>query len=201
MKRKNLENKIENKNSKNISNIFFLNKNTRENKNMNNFEFKIEEKIIVNNIEFSSRESAEKYILSEIFSNNSIEELLENPEINFQFISLFNKYRKKNENEKIVNPKNSSVKEYSNTGKPDMKSIQKLLNENNINLIIKRNNKEWPVYLFQNPNNSLEFFTIRNTKKVYELYEEILKNINNLDKFFQEYSYNPKEFDWKEEKE
>jgi hypothetical protein len=50
MKRKNLENKIENKNSKNISNIFFLNKNTRENKNMkiniDNLEIKLENHLI-----------------------------------------------------------------------------------------------------------------------------------------------------------
>ena len=123
MKRKKLEIRIENKNSKNISNIFFLNKNTRE---KNFMKLEISKKIVVNNIEFENEEIAEKYILSEIFNNNSIEELLQNPEINFQFISLFNKYRKKNENEKIVNPRNNSVKEYSNIGKPNMKSIQEM---------------------------------------------------------------------------
>ena len=192
MKRKKLEIRIENKNSKNISNIFFLNKNTRE----KIMKLEISKKIVVNNIEFENEEIAEKYILSEIFNNNSIEELLQNPEINFQFISLFNKYRKKNENEKIVNPRNNSVKEYSNIGKPNMKIIQEILRK--INFSILRNSIEWPVYKFTNLENS-EIFIIRNTEKVFNLFYQIQENIENLENFFSKYSYIPRENSWKKE--
>ena len=156
----------------------------------------ISKKIVVNNIEFENEEIAEKYILSEIFNNNSIEELLQNPEINFQFISLFNKYRKKNENEKIVNPRNNSVKEYSNIGKPNMKSIQEILRK--INFSILRNSIEWPVYKFTNLENS-EIFIIRNTEKVFNLFYQIQENIENLENFFSKYSYIPRENSWKKE--
>jgi hypothetical protein len=194
MKRKNLEIRIENK----ISENFFSNKNNRENTKMN---FEISKKIIVNNIEFNSIENAENYILQEIFSNNSLQELLENPEINFQFISLFNKYRKKNENEKIQK-ENNSVKEYSNNNpenkNKNMKNLNLFLRKNNFSIV--RNNREWPVYKIQNLKNN-SFIIFRYTKEVFSLYKEIEENLENLENYFKKYSYIPRENSWKKEEE
>jgi hypothetical protein len=199
---------LSNKNSEKIE-IFFSNKNNRENK-MN---FEIQEKIIVNNIEFNSIENAEKYILEEIYNNNSLQELLENPEINSKFSNLFNKYRVKNENENIRN----SVKEYSNNN-PENKNLN-LKNLNiqlrNFKFSIVRNNIEWPVYKFTNLKNS-EFVIIRYTEKVYNLYKEIINLLkeneiiremggnpekeNNILEYLKEnYSYSPRENSWKKE--
>jgi hypothetical protein len=174
MKRENLEIKKENK----ISENFFSNKNNRENTMNIQITYKIGDK------EFSTIEESQKYLLQEIY-NRGLEYICENPK---EFLDIFNSVTKKN----FVNPEK---REYSNISQPNMKSIQNLVKSQ---FSITRNIQEWPVYKFQSIQNPENFFVIRNTKKIFELFYEIQENLENLENFFSKYSYKEKINIWKE---
>ena len=176
MKRKNLE---INKNSKNleinnISNNFFLNKNLREN-SMKNIE--ISKSYKIGELTFSTLEEANLYILKSIY-DSGLEEIIRNPE---NFVTALRA---------VTNPNSNPGKSTSNLGKqPDLADISKYLKENE-NITITRlssttkSAKDWPVYIVISPDSTRAF---RYTKKVHELYYEILKI--GIEKIISQYSY------------
>ena len=176
MKRENLE---INKNSKkleinNISNIFFSNKNSRE--NTNTMKIEVTQKFIINEKEFSSREEASRYILEEIYKQG-LEYIIQNPE---NFLSALRE---------VTNPGNPEKSSVQIGIKPTLADISKYLKEKE-NLVITRLSistqkaADWPVYIIISPDSSRAF---RYTKKVHELYYEILEiGIENI---ISKYSY------------
>ena len=162
-----MKRKKENKNSEK----FFSNKILRENKTMKNIE--VTQKFSVNGKEFSSMKEVNRYLLEEIISSTTIEEIIENPE---NYISQIRKYTSSSI---IENSKNS---EKRNIGKKNMKDIKEYLKKENYEIErlsdTTRKASDWPVYLISNLEN---LSTIRYTKAVFELYEEILEiGIENL---------------------
>ena len=167
MKRKNLENKIENKNSKIFSNNFFLNK-IKKRITMN---IQITQKFIIDGKEFDSRESANKYILQEIYSLG-IEYIIQNPE---KFVSALRE---------VTNPGNpEKSQKISVTEKKNLSDINKFLQSKNYTKITRlsdttKSAADWPVYILTSPSN---IFTFRYTKPVFQLYIDILEfGIENI---------------------
>ena len=174
MKREKLENKKENKFSEN----FFSNKNSKENKKTMKIE--IQKNYSVNGKIFDSIEKVNKYLLEELFSNITIEEVIQNPE---KFISQIREY--------TSNPEKSQNSEKNfprNIGKKNMKDIKELLKKENYEIErlsdTTRKASDWPVYLISNLEN---LYTIRYTKAVFELYEEILEI--GIEKLISKYSH------------
>ena len=160
MKREKIENKKENKFSKN----FFSNKILRENKKiMKNIE--ITQKFSVNGIEFSSMKEVNKYLLQEIISCTTIEEIIENPE---NYISQIRKYTSST-------PEKSQ--KISVSEKKNLSDIDKYLKTQNFIEITRLSNTtksaaDWPVYILTSPSN---IYTFRYTFPVFQLYIDILE--------------------------
>ena len=173
MKRENLENKKENKFSEN----FFSNK---INKRENTMKIEIQKNYSVNGKNFDSIEKVNKYLLEELFTNITIEEIIKNPE---NFISKIREY--------TSNPEKSQNSEKNiprNIGKKNMKDIKELLKKENFEIErlsdTTRKASDWPVYLISNLEN---LYTIRYTKAVFELYIDLEEfGIENL---VQKYSH------------
>ena len=168
--------KIENKNSKIFSNNFFSNKKI-ERKIMKNIE--ISQKFIVNNIEFTSMKEVNKYLLEELFTNITIEEIIQNPE---NFISEIRKYTSSTPEKSQNNSRNISKK--------NLVDINEYLKKNFNSSIDRLSNttkraSDWPVYLINTPDN---LFTFRYTRAVFELYEELVLE-ENIEKFVEKYKY------------
>ena len=162
MKRKKLQNKIENKNSKIFSNIFFSNKNSRE--NTNTMKIEVTQKFIINEREFSSREEASRYILEEIYKQG-LEYIIQNPE---NFISALRE---------VTNPGNpEKSQKISVTEKKNMKDINKFLQSKNYEITrlsdTTKSAADWPVYILTSPEN---IFTFRYTSPVFQLYLDLEK--------------------------
>ncbi len=94
-----------------------------------------------------------------------------------------------------INKRENNMNNYIE--KNSLKNIEELLQNFSKKFTIKRHKIEWPVFLFENPENN---FTIKNTKNILKLYEEINKYLKNgeLHKFFEKYSYIPEKNIWKE---
>ena len=175
MKRENLENKKENKNSKIFSNNFFSNKKIER----ITMKLEISQKFIVNEKEFTSMKEVNKYLLEELFTNITIEEIIQNPE---NFISEIRKYT-------------SSTPEKSqnisrNISKKNLVDINEYLKKNFNSSIDRLSNttkraSDWPVYLINTPDN---LFTFRYTRAVFELYEEIVLE-SSIENFVEKYKY------------
>ena len=173
MKRENLENKKENKFSEN----FFSNKINKREKTM---KIEIQKNYSVNGKNFDSIEKVNKYLLEELFTNITIEEIIQNPE---NFISKIREY--------TSNPEKSQNSEKNiprNIGKKNMKDIKEFLKKENFEIErlsdTTRKASDWPVYLISNLEN---LYTIRYTKAVFELYIDLEEfGIENL---VQKYSY------------
>ena len=172
MKRENLENKKENKFSEN----FFSNK---INKRENTMKIEIQKNYSVNGKNFDSIEKVNKYLLEELFTNITIEEIIQNPE---NFISEIRKYT-------------SSTPEKSqnisrNISKKNLVDINEYLKKNFNSSIDRLSNttkraSDWPVYLINTPDN---LFTFRYTRAVFELYEEIVLE-SSIENFVEKYKY------------
>ena len=173
MKRENLENKKENKFSEN----FFSNK---INKRENTMKIEIQKNYSVNGKNFDSIEKVNKYLLEELFTNITIEEIIQNPE---NFISKIREY--------TSNPEKSQNSEKNiprNIGKKNMKDIKEFLKKENFEIErlsdTTRKASDWPIYLISNLEN---LYTIRYTKAVFELYIDLEEfGIENL---VQKYSH------------
>ena len=173
MKRENLENKKENKFSEN----FFSNKKIERIKIM---KIEVTKKYIVNGKEFNSLKEVNFFLLEELFSNITIEEVINNPE---KFISQVREY--------TSNPEKSQNSEKNipiNIGKKNMKDIKEFLKKENFEIErlsdTTRKASDWPVYLISNLEN---LYTIRYTKAVFELYIDLEEfGIENL---VQKYSH------------
>ena len=162
-----MKRKKENKNSEK----FFSNKNLIREKIMKNIE--ISQKFIVNNIEFTSMKEVNKYLLQEIISSTTIEEIMENPE---EYISQIRKYTS------TIESKNPG-KKISVNEKKNLSDIEKYLKTQNFIEITRLSNTthsaaDWPVYILTSPSN---IFTFRYTKPVFQLYLDILEfGIENI---------------------
>ena len=174
MKRKNLENKIENKNSKIFSNNFFSNKINRENTTM---KLEISKSYKIGDLTFDSLESANLHILKSIY-DSGLEEIIKNPE---NFITAL----------RTVTNTGNPGKSTPNLGKqPDLSDISKYLKENE-NITITRLSSttrkaaDWPVYITISPESMPRAF--RYTGKVHELYYEILET--SIETIITKYSY------------
>ena len=172
MKRKNLENKKENKFSEN----FFSNKILREN---NTMKLEISQKFIVNEKEFTSMKEVNKYLLENLISSTTIEEIIENPE---KYISEIRKYTSSTPEKSKNNSRNISKK--------NLVDINEYLKKNFNSSIDRLSNttkraSDWPVYLINTPNN---LFTFRYTRAVFELYEEIVLE-SSIENFVEKYKY------------
>ena len=173
MKRENLENKKENKFSEN----FFSNKKIERKKIM---KIEIQKTYSVNGKEFTSMKEVNKYLLEELFTNITIEEIIQNPE---NFISKIREY--------TSNPEKSQNSEKNiprNIGKKNMKDIKEFLKKENFEIErlsdTTRKASDWPIYLISNLEN---LYTIRYTKAVFELYIDLEEfGIENL---VQKYSH------------
>ena len=163
-----MKRKKENKNSEN----FFSNKKIERIKIMKNIE--ISQKFIVNNIEFTSMKEVNKYLLQEIISSTTIEEIMENPE---NYISQIRKYTSS-----TIESKNPG-KKISVNEKKNLSDIDKYLKTQNFIEITRLSNTthsaaDWPVYILTSPSN---IFTFRYTKPVFQLYIDILEiGIENI---------------------
>ena len=157
MKRKNLENKIENKNSKIFSNIFFSNKinNKRENISMKNIE--ISKSYKIGELTFSTLEEANLHILKSIY-DTGLEEILKDPNT---FITALRA---------VTNPGNPE-KVTSHPGSGNMRDIQKILESQGY--LISRHHEHWPVYILVTPEKEKKVF--RYTGKVHELHQLVLE--------------------------
>ena len=156
MKRKK-ENKIENKNSKIFSQIFFSNKinNKREN-SMKNIEISRTYKI--GELTFSTLEEANIHILKSIY-DTGLEEILKDPNT---FITALRA---------VTNPNSNPEKVTSHPGSGNMRDIQKILEKDGY--LISRHHEHWPVYILVTPEKEKKVF--RYTGKVHELHQLVLE--------------------------
>ena len=140
----------------------------------------IQKNYSVNGKIFDSIEKVNKYLLEELFTNITIEEIIQNPE---NFISKIREY--------TSNPEKSQNSEKNiprNIGKKNMKDIKEFLKKENFEIErlsdTTRKASDWPIYLISNLEN---LYTIRYTKAVFELYIDLEEfGIENL---VQKYSH------------
>ena len=156
-----MKRKKENKNSEK----FFSNKILRENKTMKNIE--VTQKFSVNGKEFNSLKEVNRYLLEEIISSTSIDEIFQNPE---EYISQIRKYTSS-----TIESKNPE-KRISVSEKKNMKDINKLLEIQNYKITrlsdTTKSAADWPVYILTNPES---IYTFRYTFPVFQLYLDLEK--------------------------
>ena len=169
-----MKRKKENKNSEN----FFSNKILRENKIMKNIE--VTQKFSVNGKEFNSLKEVNRYLLEEIISSTTIDEIFQNPE---EYISQIRKYTSSTP-EKSQN----SEKRISVTEKKNMKDINRFLQSKNYEITrlsdTTKSAADWPVYILTSPEN---IFTFRYTSPVFQLYLDLEKF--GIEKIVEMYKY------------
>ena len=171
MKRKNLEikkeisTKIENSNISNIS--FFSNKNKRENNSMN---IQISSTYKVGDMTFNSLEEANEHLIEEMISQGA-KWVIENKGA---VISAL---------QQIGNPhlKTPTGKVYSNVGKGNLEMIKEMLKGK---YELRRDEDHWPVYHFHS---DTEYHIIRYTGKVWELFDLVKDNLDNMNSIFTKY--------------
>ena len=144
-------------------------------KNMN-----IENSYKVGDKVFNNLKDAQRYVLETMY-NNGLDWILENAT---SFSDTLLKFKEIKPVRKAS--ENGASKTYSNIGKGNLEMLAKSF-ETKYKLF--RDKKEWPIYHFRGigENNS---FSIRFTGKVFELYDLLILNLENVDAILEKYKIN-----------
>ena len=160
-----------NKNSKKIENSIFS-KNFFSNlyKRENTMNIQISSTYKIGDRTFASLDEANEFLIEEMIAKGA-KWVIENKGA---VISAL---------QQIGNPhsKTSTGKVYSNVGKGNLEMIKEMLKGR---YEVRRDEKNWPVYHFHN---DTEYHIIRFTGKVWELYDLVNENFDNLDSIFTKY--------------
>jgi uncharacterized protein YegP (UPF0339 family) len=157
-----ISNKIENNNSSKFS-FQILNK--RENMNISTT-YKIGDKV------FETLEDAQKHVLGEMISQG-VDHIIEN---HLNFIDVLKSITK-------TSPIKGAPRQYSNAGKGTLEGIKEMLRGK---YEVYRDGASWPVYHF---NTRQTNHRIRFTGKVWELYDLVSSNLDNLESVLTKYKY------------
>ena len=129
---------------------------------------------------FSNLKDAQKYVLETMY-NNGFDWILENAT---SFSDTLLKFKEIKPVRKAS--ENGTPRTYSNIGKGNLEMLTKSL-ETKYKLF--RDKKEWPIYHFRGIG-EYNSFSIRFTGKVFELYDLLISNLDNLDGILEKYKIN-----------